>query len=282
MSKLLTEFAKAVLKDRMEANGYKRIGTGWYKTVPDVLLAVELESLPFRSFRINFGIVPFSSYYGYYPNITICDTRAIHWKHHPKDYYDRFRFSSQYSACFLPPVDSIDSLKDENRYSFCYTFWKEAVEEIVLPILSSVHDLKSASKAIGTYNNDYHRQSYFMYDIGMLVKLRQFDEALKVISNFIEHRVDIKTQIKADDDYIKKDAEESWKKWEKGDTRVTRDIILWLWLIQTNDDRRMNELISASETAALTWAKAKRLLPECRVSRGRFETTEKVGVKGRN
>ena len=95
----------------------------------------------------------------------------------------------------------------------------------------------------------------------MLVKLKQFDEALKVITSFIEHRVDIKTQIKADDDYIKKEAEESWKKWRNGDTRVTRDVILWLWLIQTNDVNRINELITASETAALKWAKAKRILP---------------------
>ncbi|MDO4835092.1 MAG: hypothetical protein Q4B07_01385 [Clostridia bacterium] len=258
MSKVLTDFAKAVLKDRMEEKGYKRIGTAWYKTVPDVLLAVELEPLPFRSFRINFGIVPFSSYYGYYPNITVRDIQLIHWKNHPKDYFDRF--SARFSAYFLPPVDAIDSLADANRYPFCYAFWKDAVEEIVLPILSSVDDLDSADKAIRSFNEKYNHVSYYLYDIGMLIKLGKVKEAQDVIDRFIDARTDIRAWIIKDNKYIENDAEESWKKWEKGDTRVMRDIILWQWLIQTNDVDRMNVLISESETAALKWAKAKKLL----------------------
>ena len=260
MKVMLIEFANTILKEKMESQGYKRVKNGWYKVVPDVILSVALESLRFRGFRINFGIVPFSCFLSYYPNMTESDILMLHWRNHEQEYIERFHIDTHPEDPYFwfYPDSTTDALKNPNKYPFYEAVWKGAFEEIAYPLVTSVEDLYSARKAIETYKTERFGVSYTFHDLGMLVKLGRLDDASEVIKDFINRREDIQKRIRQDHHYIENVAEESWKNWEKGDARVISDIILWQWLIQTNDVDRMNALISESETAALKWAKAKK------------------------
>ncbi len=251
MSNVLNRFAATLLKEKMESLGYKRIKNGWYKVIPDVILCVELQKLSFHAFRINYGIVPLSCYLYYNLELATYETEGLNWHKNKEKYKTLFHLpcDSDNQHHFWHPDSTTYSLKDPQKYPFYLAFWEDAVNEIILPTLQPIHDLKSASETIEQlWINEKSKYEYYSY-APMFIKMGEYEKAMSCLAQYINRWTPKGIR---DNSYIQMEATEAWGAWKTKGTHINSPF-LWQWLIQTNDYERLNELIAANETAAATW-----------------------------
>lgn len=267
MADVLDVFANTVLNEKLKSLGFKHKKNGWYKVIPDVILCVELQKLGFHAFRINYGIVPFSCYLFYNLELATYEIENSNWNKNKDKYISQFNLpcGSENREHFWHPDSTAYSLKDPQKYPFYLTFWTDAVNEIVMPALQSIHDLKSASDTIEQlWSKETDLYEYFRY-APMFIRMGEYGKAMNCMAPYINQWSPGGNR---DDSFTQMKATEAWNAWKTKGTHI-RSPFLWQWLIQTNDHSRLDELIAANESAALTWIK-KNKLTLATVSEGRI------------
>ncbi|MBR5947259.1 MAG: hypothetical protein IKZ82_01260 [Clostridia bacterium] len=249
----LNSFAIAVLDEDLNKAGYTRIGTAWYKIEQDVILSVELRKLPYRSFDITFGILPFSCFENLKLNISYLQGDLKYWKDHKQYYIEKYGLPHSDDPRFRwSPDHTVRTLNDPNGYALLFEFWSGFYYDVIKPHISVVHDLQSALDSIGSYLakqiNDSRPKFYWPDHAPAFMKLGCPEKALPYLKNCVE--------LKLKDNELDVDSVELLAKpaWQVGKLNYS---FVWYWLIVNNDIEKMQIVVESNEQAAREWIKVK-------------------------